>query len=220
MPTAISAVSLTSFGIGILYSAKILKHIHMPGVHFPGFAFATLSCKVACDLLITVGMVFTLLNNRTQVRRTNNVLNLLAIYAINCGILNLVFAISCLILLGTFRSALLYVPSFFIMIRLYFCAFMSILNSRDYLRETLDGPEGVVTTLTQLKARMGTTVPCTVRVTTETCTNTAIPKVLPPVKVSPDSDGSFTDSAVALNREKYPVSPTPSVFTAKSVDIS
>ena len=70
---------------------------------------ATLSCTVLCDALITVGMVYTLLSYRTQVRRyfvaehcnihysiyagpharTNNVLNILAIYAINCGTLNL-----------------------------------------------------------------------------------------------------------------------------------
>ncbi len=71
---------------------------------------AILYCKVLCDVLITVGMVYYLLSNRTQVRRyvrvrtsqkrhysvytgslarTNNVLNLLAIYAVNCGTLNL-----------------------------------------------------------------------------------------------------------------------------------
>ncbi|KAH9030664.1 hypothetical protein EDB85DRAFT_1962479 [Lactarius pseudohatsudake] len=43
-------------------------------------------------------MVYTLLSNRTQVRRTNSVLNHLAIYSINCGTLTLVFAISCVIL--------------------------------------------------------------------------------------------------------------------------
>ncbi|KAI9448869.1 hypothetical protein BJY52DRAFT_1309941 [Lactarius psammicola] len=69
---------------------------------------ATLSCKVLCDILITVGMVYYLLRNRTQVRRTNNVLNLLAVYSINCGTLNLVFAISCVTLvLFTVTSCIL-----------------------------------------------------------------------------------------------------------------
>ncbi|KAI9437000.1 hypothetical protein H4582DRAFT_1961199 [Lactarius indigo] len=70
---------------------------------------ATLGCKVLCDVLITFGMVHTLLCNHTQVRRTNNVLNLLAVYAINCGALNLVFAISCVTLvLFAFTSCVLY----------------------------------------------------------------------------------------------------------------
>ncbi|KAH9015380.1 hypothetical protein EDB84DRAFT_784458 [Lactarius hengduanensis] len=91
-------------------------------------------------------MVCTLLSNRTQVRRTNTVLNLLAIYAVNCGILHLVFAISSVILFVKFPYTNLYTPSLFIMVRLSLCAFMSILNSRNNLRETLDGPGGVVST--------------------------------------------------------------------------
>ncbi|KAN0138650.1 hypothetical protein V8E53_003638 [Lactarius tabidus] len=215
LPTAISAVSLTSFGIGTFYYAKIVEYLHAPSSNFLGFCIAALSCKIICDLLITVGMVYTLSSNRTQVRRANTVLNLLATYAINCGTLNLVFAISCLTLLTTSRSTFLYPPSFFIMVRLYFCAFMSILNSRDNLSETLDRPDGIVNTFTQLslRVRAGTTVPCAVQVTTETSTNAAIPKNLPP-KVSSDSVASFTDSVLAFDREKYPKPPVPGVFTA------
>ncbi|KAH9064971.1 hypothetical protein EDB87DRAFT_1180240 [Lactarius vividus] len=168
---------------------------------------ATLGCKVFCDFLITSGMVHTLLYNRTQVQRTNNVLNTLAIYAINCGALNLVFAISCVTLLAKHRNAFLYAPSFFIMIRLYFCGFMSILNSRDNLRETLDGPEGAVTTFTLRNARNGTTGG--VQITTETSTNAGVPKSLPPIS----SDASISDSVIAFNREKYPVPPVPGVLT-------
>ncbi|KAI9440981.1 hypothetical protein H4582DRAFT_2074757 [Lactarius indigo] len=112
-----------------------------------------LSCGVLSDILITFGMVYTLLSNRTQVRRTNNVLNLLAIYFINCGILHLVFAISCVALLAKFRDSLVYAPSLLITTRLSLCGF--ILNSRDNLRETLNGPAGVVT-FTQLKVHTAT----------------------------------------------------------------
>ncbi|KAH9075022.1 hypothetical protein EDB83DRAFT_2312481 [Lactarius deliciosus] len=56
-----------------------LKHIHDQSSRF----------EVLCDVLITVGMVYYLMSHRTQFRRTNNVLNLLAIYFINCGTLHL-----------------------------------------------------------------------------------------------------------------------------------
>ncbi|KAH8983441.1 hypothetical protein EDB92DRAFT_1571461 [Lactarius akahatsu] len=160
LPAAVSIISLTEFseflrssipqnfrlilnrllrGIGIVYSTEVLKHTHDLVVgNFP----------VLCDVLITVGMVYTLLSNRTQVRRTNSVLNLLAIYAINCGTLHLVFAVSCLILFAKYPNTLKYAPSLFIMVRLSLCAFMSILNTRDNLRGTLDGPGGVVSTFT------------------------------------------------------------------------
>ncbi|KAI9453075.1 hypothetical protein BJY52DRAFT_864935 [Lactarius psammicola] len=204
LPAAISVVSMAEFGIGIVFCTKLLIHLHEPGNRFQDFSVATLSCKVLCDVLITVGMVYTLLSNRTQVRRTNSVLNLLAIYAINCGTLNLVFAISCVTLLAKYRKTLVYVPSFFIMTRLYFCAFMAILNSRDNLREMLDRSECVVATLTQFKAHTGrgTIVPCSAQDTIETSTHTAVPKGLPPLP-----DASFSDSVLAFDRETYPLHP-------------
>ncbi|KAI9437266.1 hypothetical protein H4582DRAFT_337554 [Lactarius indigo] len=64
----ISIVSLTEFGIGIVYSTKILTHPHERSP-FQGSFVAILSFKVLCDVLITVGMVYTLLSNRTRVRR-------------------------------------------------------------------------------------------------------------------------------------------------------
>ncbi|KAH9036626.1 hypothetical protein EDB85DRAFT_740613 [Lactarius pseudohatsudake] len=69
LPAAISAVSVSSFVIGILFCAKVLEYIHEPGNRFQGLCMATLGCKVLCDVLITFGMVHTLLYNRTQVRR-------------------------------------------------------------------------------------------------------------------------------------------------------
>ncbi|KAH8983452.1 hypothetical protein EDB92DRAFT_1819479 [Lactarius akahatsu] len=113
-----SVISLTEFGLGLAYGTKMSS----------------------ATFLITVGMVCTLLTNRTRVRRTNSVLNLLAIYAVNCGTLHLVFAISSVILFAKSPYTLKYTPSLLIMIRLSLCAFMAILNSRDNLRETLDGP--------------------------------------------------------------------------------
>ncbi len=88
--------------------------------------------------------------------------------------------------------------------------FCPSLNSRDNLRETLDGPDCVVATLTQLKARTGTLVPCGVQDTMEANTNTAVPKGLPPLSVSSDT---FSDSVIAFDREKYPKSPVAGVLT-------
>ncbi|KAI9459719.1 hypothetical protein BJY52DRAFT_357546 [Lactarius psammicola] len=193
LPAAISIVSLAEFGVGTVYGLKALTQPNEPVSHIVAIFIATLSCKVVCDVLITVGMVYTLLSNRTQVRRTNTVLNLLAIYTINCGILHLVFAISCVILFAKYLNGLIYTPSLLIMVRLSLCAFMSILNSRDNLRETLNGPGGVVVTFTQLNVRTpSTTVPLGAQDTTEASNNnnnsTAVPKGLPPDSVSLFSD--------------------------------
>ncbi|KAH9027096.1 hypothetical protein EDB85DRAFT_2276781 [Lactarius pseudohatsudake] len=208
LPAAISVVALTEFGIGVAYSVKVLKHMHDPSSHFQELSIAAISCAVLGDVLIAVGMVYALLSNRTQVKRTNNVLNLLAIYSINCGTLHLVFTISCITLLAKYRDTLIYITCIFVMTRLYPCALMSILNSRDNLRETLDGPEDGVVTFTHLNVRTATTVPYSAQGATEASTNTAVPKSLPPASGS--SDKSF--DVIAFNREKY-LGPPAAVLT-------
>ncbi|KAH9064378.1 hypothetical protein EDB87DRAFT_1321050 [Lactarius vividus] len=207
LPAAISIVSLTALSIGVACCVKVMGHIHDPVIHkIQELAIASLSCKVLCDVFITSGMVYYLLINRTQFRRTNNVLNLLAIYSINCGTLHLAFAISSVALIVRYKNTLIYAPSLFIMFRLSFCAFMAILNSRDNLRETLDGQDGVVfATLTQLNAHRsrGTVVPFGTQDTTEASTNMAVPKGLPPHSVY--SNTSSSASVDAFDRERYTV---------------
>jgi len=207
---AISASSLTAFGLGIALGVKGLQRVPVQNTSFQNIFIASISCDLVCDFLITCGMVYTLLRNRTRVRRTNDVLNLLAIYAINCGILNLIFSISGIILVVRDRDSLIYTVPSYIMIRLYFCAFMSILNTRDYLRETLDGSGLVMSTFTQRSpsSNAGNAVRCGVQVTTETSNTLAGSKTLPPVQFSSDTSYSESES-VALDREKYPVSPVP-----------
>ncbi|KAH8976872.1 hypothetical protein EDB92DRAFT_1043198 [Lactarius akahatsu] len=208
LPAIISVVSLTSLGIGVADCAEILKHVHDPAkFHFQELSIASLSCKVLCDVFITSGMVYYFLSNRTQVRRTNNVLSLLAIYSINCGTLHLAFAIASIALLAKYPNALIYIPPLFIMYRLSLCAFMAILNSRDNLRERLDGPGGVVATFTQLKVRTGTTVPWGAQDTAEPITSKAVPTTRSRPQFSAPSDTSFSDSVVAFDsvREGYPL---------------
>jgi hypothetical protein len=72
---------------------------------------------------------------------------------------------------------------------------MAILNSRDNLRETLDGREDVAITFSQLNGRMGTTDLRGVQVTTEAITSAGVSKSLSPVNVS--SDASISDNVVA-----------------------
>ncbi|KAI9440966.1 hypothetical protein H4582DRAFT_2097670 [Lactarius indigo] len=230
LPTAISAVSLAAFGFGTgvfllyswvakalssssAYSTTALQHVHDLGRFFEEFFIASISCKVLCDLLITVGMVYYLLSNRSQVRRTNNVLNLLVIYSINCGTLHLVFAVSCVALIARSGHTLIYIPPLFIMVRLSFCAFMAILNSRDNLRETLDGPDVIVATFTQLKVHTGNTAPWDAQDTAEAIASKAVPKSRPPL--SAPSETSFSVNMVAFDsdRERYP----PTVAEAMTV---
>ncbi|KAH9033556.1 hypothetical protein EDB85DRAFT_2228348 [Lactarius pseudohatsudake] len=183
------------------------------------------SFDVFCDVLITVGMTYTLMSNRTHVRRTNDVLNTLAIYAINCGSLHLVFAITSLILVpfhffappsqtfdspsrtkfARFPNTLIYTTPSFVMVRLSLCAFMAILNSRDHLRETLDRPDGVVVvSLTQTSGRgpQPGAPACETPPSKETPSRAAVPKCLPPVSVSLDTPFG-EDCVIPFDRDEF-----------------
>jgi len=213
LPVAISTISLTAFCFGIVLGVKGLEHRDWQSSSLRNIFVAIISCNLLCDALITFGMVYTLLRNRTLVARTNTVLNLLAIYAINCSALYLVFGISGAILRAKYRETLIYTSTTFIAIRLYFCSFMAVLNSRNSLRETLDGPELVVVTFTQLEAHPppSTTVPRRVQVKTETRTNMVFSES--PVQVPSYASSSDSLSVMALDREKYTVPPVPAVLT-------
>ncbi|KAN0130238.1 hypothetical protein V8E53_011995 [Lactarius tabidus] len=181
-----------------------------------------MSCDALCDVLITIGMVYTVLINRVPFpsrshahtgspASTKNVLNLLAIYAINYGILNLVFTISDIILLVAYQDTFIYLIPAFIVVRLYFCALMAILNSRDNLLATLDKQDVVFGTIPRFSV---SDMPGTrgVQVTTELNSNAAVSKTLPPIQFSSYDIMAFSGST-AHDGEKHTVFPVPTVLT-------
>ncbi|KAI0262483.1 hypothetical protein BC834DRAFT_972072 [Gloeopeniophorella convolvens] len=113
--------------------------------HNMHFAITAAALHIPCNTLITSGMVYYLVRNRNAVRRTNSALNLLAFYALNCGILNLVFSVVCFTLLIEFPNTLIFVPFFVLTIGVYFSSFMATLNSRRHVRKILEGSGVVVT---------------------------------------------------------------------------
>ncbi|KAH9031057.1 hypothetical protein EDB84DRAFT_1493363 [Lactarius hengduanensis] len=85
-------------------------------------------------------MIYYLLSqHETVVKRANlAVTTVLALYCINSGALTLVFAIIGLATFVRFTHTLIFAPFFLILVRLYPCAFMAILNSRRRLRTSLN----------------------------------------------------------------------------------
>ncbi|KAH9043584.1 hypothetical protein EDB84DRAFT_1559186 [Lactarius hengduanensis] len=67
------------------------------------FFIASVALQVACDMIITTSMVCYLLNTRTNIPRTDSVLNTLALYTISCGTLTAISAIACLIIVSIYQ---------------------------------------------------------------------------------------------------------------------
>jgi len=88
------------------------------------------------------------------------------------------------------------------------------LNSRDNLRETLVGPDGVVSSFTQLKP-CPITGRCGVKVTTESITNSAAANSKGVPQASDTTNTSFSESVIAFDRGKYAIPPDDEVLTPK-----
>lgn len=149
MPLVISVISATEFGFAVAFAVKSFQMgsflENAPSVPYGASA---LSLEVACGIFITVGMVYYVLQQRSGVKRTSRVINLIILYIINSGALNLVFASTCLITYVKFPTTLIYAPSFFVLVRLYVCSFITILNSRVNVRSKLRGERRTVVTIT------------------------------------------------------------------------
>ncbi|KAJ7453161.1 hypothetical protein FB451DRAFT_672514 [Mycena latifolia] len=136
------AIILTSLGslactIVYTYKATVIKAFDNNATVIP-WSTSALSLEVTCDVLITIGMVLNLLKGRTEFSKTNRALHILISYTINSGALTMVFAALTLIFWLASKLTLIYAFFFFILVRLYACSFMSILNSRDYVRKQLN----------------------------------------------------------------------------------
>ncbi|KAH8990079.1 hypothetical protein EDB92DRAFT_2104130 [Lactarius akahatsu] len=123
----------------ILHSSFQYPYFDQAKVQIPNLT-AGLSIQVACDLTITASMVYYLLTrHETVVKRANlAITTVLALYCVNSGALTLVFSITCLATFMRFSHTLIYAPFFFVLVRLYACAFMAVLNSRSRLRTSLN----------------------------------------------------------------------------------
>ncbi|KAH9958671.1 hypothetical protein BGW80DRAFT_1465156 [Lactifluus volemus] len=113
--------------LGIVFAAKSYKigsfTANTPSVPYGA---SSLALEVFCGVFITVGMVYYILQQRSGLESSNRVLNLVILYIVNSGALNLIFATACLATYLIFPKTLIYAPFFFILIRLYPCSFLTM----------------------------------------------------------------------------------------------
>ncbi|KAI0297483.1 hypothetical protein B0F90DRAFT_886832 [Multifurca ochricompacta] len=137
VPIFIGITSLAELVLEIVYLIQCFRYpyYNQATVQIP-ISISGLVLQVLCDLVITTSMVYYLLVRYAKVMH---------------GALTLIFAVSCLVTFARLSRTLIYAPFFFILVRLYSCAFMAILNSRHHLRTTLDSDaeKGTVIVISQ-----------------------------------------------------------------------
>ncbi|KAK6980740.1 hypothetical protein R3P38DRAFT_3117833 [Favolaschia claudopus] len=160
LPILIAICSLTSFVLGALYTHKrsirtgrcaIIQHVMLStafnwNIFFKAasglvvYLTSGLSFIAAGDLLISSTMIYLLFKSKTGFKRTNKAINTLVAYTVSSGAITTVFTIGDVITGSVWPSTLIQIPFFFIFVRLHCLSFMSILNSRDHIRQQLFAP--------------------------------------------------------------------------------
>ncbi|TFY61410.1 hypothetical protein EVJ58_g4529 [Rhodofomes roseus] len=93
----------------------------------------SLAANIACDLVIAAANVYYLEIRRTLSQRTNKAIKLLIVYSLNTYALATVFT------LWLACPGLVHAALEFILVRLYPCSLLSLLNSRESIRRALVG---------------------------------------------------------------------------------
>ncbi|KAI0042040.1 hypothetical protein FA95DRAFT_625771 [Auriscalpium vulgare] len=147
VPAVIAMLSAVELGLGIKYVVVCFKaKYYSAGPTEIPWSVSALSSEVTCDFLITVSMVRYLLGSRGARQTTNQAIMTLVRYVVNSGALTLAFAIACLVSFIKTPRTMIYAPFYFILVRLYSCAFMAILNSRTIIKEKLQAPNVMTNT--------------------------------------------------------------------------
>ncbi|KAH9982036.1 hypothetical protein BGW80DRAFT_472 [Lactifluus volemus] len=139
-PILIVIMTFVELAIGIVTICVVRSSQHphpnnTPLVSSTPLAILGLSIEVACDIIITLCMVYLLVIRGSKVMRSStSPTTTLAAYCITSGSLTLIFATLCLVTSVVYSGSNICAPFWCILVRLYSCSFMAILNSRDHLR--------------------------------------------------------------------------------------
>ncbi|KAK0468079.1 uncharacterized protein EV420DRAFT_1635340 [Desarmillaria tabescens] len=138
LPSIIIFFSVAQTVIGIVLALKIasVKFFANARESMP-YGVSALSCEVVCDIIITLSMVYYLRKSETGIPSSSKVLRKLTHYMVNTGALTTAMAIATVIGWAVTPDELIDITFYVVMVRLYPCSFLAILNSRSHLRNVM-----------------------------------------------------------------------------------
>jgi len=135
IPSIIVVTSFSELAFGTAFFVQSLRYPNFrQGADQMTIVISGLSFKLTCDLTITASMVYYLRTQCTKVKQTMDTITTLTLFSIITGALALVFSMFCLIAYVRWPHTLIFASSFITGVRVYVCAFMAQLNSRDRIR--------------------------------------------------------------------------------------
>ncbi|KAJ7580613.1 hypothetical protein C8J56DRAFT_1029739 [Mycena floridula] len=132
MIIGIFCTAKTATLLGFVVNALQLEPLGaQAGPQLKKWSVSTLGCGIICDLIIASCIVHYLRKSSPSFKGTRNAVRLLITYALNTCLLTSVVNLVTMMMWITEDKTMLYDLSYFIGVRLYSCAFMSTLNSRE-----------------------------------------------------------------------------------------
>ncbi|KAH9958664.1 hypothetical protein BGW80DRAFT_140480 [Lactifluus volemus] len=152
IPTVIVAITLLELGRSFFVYKCFQYSAYEEKVLIP-YTVTLVSLELACDVIITASMVYYLVMRGSKVKRSStSPARTLALYCVNSGFLVVVFAAVSLATYVCYPQIPIYAPFLFILVHLYSCSFMAILNSRDHLRNAVHASTAFATFSVSLTA--------------------------------------------------------------------
>jgi len=136
----IATTSLTAFAMGSAFASRAFSV-----KTFANFAkisylmYSALGSGVAADILIAGSLCISLSRSRTGFKKTDTLVNLLIMYAINTGLLTTVCFAACFITYAIWPNEFTFVGIYFTLPKLYLNSLLATLNSREALAEKISG---------------------------------------------------------------------------------
>ncbi|SJL01716.1 uncharacterized protein ARMOST_05039 [Armillaria ostoyae] len=130
------SVAQTVVGIVLAFKISSVKYFANARQSMP-YGVSALACEVVCDTIITASMVYYLRKSESGIPSSNKVLRILMHYMVNTGALTTAMAIATVIGWAVTPDELIDITFYVVMVRLYPCSFLAILNSRSYLRDVM-----------------------------------------------------------------------------------
>ncbi|KAI0651517.1 hypothetical protein C8Q79DRAFT_933791 [Trametes meyenii] len=131
---------LASCGCFIAVSVHALADVHLVSTGSTGLQawLPTIGSVLLLigDLQLTIVLVYFLHKHKTNVRRTNSMLNILIAYTISSGTLICVLNVASLILSIVYVRNIIYTASTFVVQSVYTNSFIVALNTRQYVRSS------------------------------------------------------------------------------------
>jgi len=134
----IAATSFTQFCLGIAADALLFIHPALPAVHQPavqGLYSAQLATAMACDLVISLALVYFLNQSRSGFNSTENIIDRLIIYSVNVGLVTSAISVCTFVTFHTLPSSTMFTLFTETISKIYVNSLLVTLNARNSLKK-------------------------------------------------------------------------------------